>query len=378
MSEALDASVPFESASLLAVPSDGIFDKDDFYNPAPLFDAVSQRFVERQSRNQAGELFAAQLFVSLRDEINAYACKWQDGHYIGITYKQTAFSRFVAQSALFWPTVFFDIRAKISEDEEHARLLKMRTQAQDIKQISSLMSEFDKAYQSKDLLPLLDLFESHDRQRRLASWYISQSIILLAFRHELAHAVNGHCAFAHALEGRDKFCLFNEVTPFRSSLDVDTVLGLELEADFYAGALAAYDLTQGLDPLDKIIRTSFDIETRMALLTFAMCSLAVAWHSETKKGVEDPVHPHPLTRAYTFLNGVYAIADEFEDVKESINRGVKRGLQSVFFYSEINPDYKDVGRIVDERTFRKNYKDITVRDLELVRPYAYWDRSYPP
>jgi hypothetical protein len=178
---------------------------------------------------------------------------------------------------------------------------------------------------------------------------------------------------------KNRACLFNEVRPFETNLGADTLQALELDADFHAAAMSLLDIIGGTDPLDVVIRTDFDIETRIALLTFAMCSSAIFWHSETKKGLDDPVHPHPLTRAYTFLNSVFALAekDELREMSEIIGRGVKRGMQGVFIYAAINPDYEDLARVADERTFRSEYKEIVVRKFELLERYAYWDRSYP-
>jgi hypothetical protein len=365
---------PHSLADLLPVSVSDLFDPRDISHPGKLLQGLVPVPDGKDARNASGEPLSFSCFISLQNEINAYAAKIGKRHFIGLTHKQVMFSHFVAQSAMFWETVFFDINTEKSAEEQTSRLLTMREQAKKIAALTSLTAAFEEAFASGDIVPLLSLFEMHDKKRGLAAWYIAQTITFLALRHEICHVIHGHCALLVELAGDEpgRAVRFNEVGSAHLGIDVALARSLENEADYLSAGFLLNDILEGDDPIIGISDPGFDVMTRVSLATFACCALAVSWNVEVNKGTEDALHPPPLTRALTFLHAFFAVAQRNPEQREAINSAIRRGIQSIFVAGQVIPDFNDLGQVVDvglydqERRVLSKYPDAVARRLEAL------------
>jgi hypothetical protein len=254
----------------------------------------------------------------------------------------------------------------------------MREQAKKISTLTSLTTAFEEAFASGDIVPLLSLFETHDRKRQLAAWYIAQTIMFFALRHEICHVIHGHCALIVEMAGDHSggIVRFNEVGSAHLGIDIALARSLENEADFLSAGVLLNDILEDNDPIIGINDPGFDAMTRVSLATFACCALALSWNVEAKKGIEDALHPHPLTRALTFLYAFFAGAERNSEQREAITLAIRRGIQSIFIAGQVIHDFTDLGQLVDvgihhqERRVVSKYPDAVARRLEALSYHA--------
>lgn len=322
------------------------FDKNDRFSPLPMVEAIRAMLDDMRFVDRHGERLQLEYFLSLRKELNAYAARQDDRHFIGITHNKVLYSFIVCQEAFFLQLIFDDIKDEVSKEEAARRELDVLYRLRKAQSIDSLAEAFKDHVAAGSVAPLWKLFDPADHTRRRAAWYVAQAIIELSLLHEMTHVLNGHCGFLKERlgVGKSQLVCLNETNAEANGLDADTLRWLEHEADFYAASYLTHDVISGRDTR-RLGISGFDTKTRIALMTFAMCLLAAIWSKDHKAEPGSGRHPHPLTRALTYLHGIELALLNHGD--ETMRKGYLEGLTNVFVLGNYIPQMRKLGELVD-------------------------------
>ena len=359
------------------------FDMKDRFSPLPMMESIRAGLADTRFVDRNGERLRLECFLSLRKELNAYAARHDDQHFIGITYNKVLYSFIVCQEAFFLQLVFDELKDDVDEKEAARRELDILYRLRKAQTIDSLAVAFEEHVAAGSVAPLWELFDPVHHARRRAAWYVAQAIIELSLLHEMTHVLNGHCGYLRERlgAGKSQLVCLNETDAAANGLDAETLRWLEHEADFYAASFMTHDVIAGRDAR-RLGVSGFDIRTRVALITFAVCILSAIWTKDHTAEPGSGRHPHPLTRALTYLHGIELALLHHGD--EPMRKGFTQGLTNVFVLGNYIPQMRKLGELVDMGSHwreRDAYQDPASPLKAAVERHAYMPEvagTWPP